>query len=104
MTTTGRLRKLIGRGQLLLVPFTYDGFTARIAQEVGFEAVYMSGFGTSMSKGMPDVGLLTQTEMIQNASIDCFTVSGLIHVSLSERFRGQLLAGVLDSLPASTTS
>ena len=68
MTTTGRLRKLIGRGQLLLVPFTYDGFTARIAQEVGFEAVYMSGFGTSMSKGMPDVGLLTQTEMIQNAA------------------------------------
>jgi 2-methylisocitrate lyase-like PEP mutase family enzyme len=51
-----------------LAPFTYDGFTARIAEEAGFDTVYMSGFGTSMSKGMPDVGLLSQTEMVQNAA------------------------------------
>ncbi len=65
---TTKLRELLARPETLLAPFTYDGFTARIAEESGFEAVYMSGFGTSMSKGMPDVGLLTQTEMIQNAA------------------------------------
>jgi len=66
---------LLARPQTLLAPFTYDGFTARIAEEAGFEAVYMSGFGTSMSKGMPDVGLLTQTEMVQNATYIVESVS-----------------------------
>ena len=68
MRMTTRLRELLSAEGMLLAPFTYDGFTARIAQEAGFDAVYMSGFGTSMSKGLPDVGLLTQTEMAQNAA------------------------------------
>ena len=66
--STTRLRELLAQPGTLLAPFTYDGFTARIAEEAGFDAVYMSGFGTSMSKGMPDVGLLSQTEMVQNAA------------------------------------
>ncbi len=68
MRTTTRLRELLTGERMLLAPFTYDGFTARIAQEAGFDAVYMSGFATSMSRGLPDVGLLTQTEMVQNAA------------------------------------
>ena len=68
MRTTTRLRELLSGERMLLAPFTYDGFTARIAQEAGFDAVYMSGFATSMSRGLPDVGLLTQTEMVQNAA------------------------------------
>ena len=68
MRTTTRLRELLSGERMLLAPFTYDGFTARIAQEAGFDAVYMSGFATSMSRGLPDVGLLTQTEMAQNAA------------------------------------
>jgi 2-methylisocitrate lyase-like PEP mutase family enzyme len=74
-TATERLRELLAGPQTLLAPFTYDGFTARVAEEAGFEAVYMSGFGTSMSKGMPDVGLLTLTEMVQNASYIAEAVS-----------------------------
>lgn len=66
--TTTRFRELLAQPGTLLAPFTYDGFTARIAEEAGFDAVYMSGFGTSMSKGIPDVGLLSQTEMVQNAA------------------------------------
>jgi 2-methylisocitrate lyase-like PEP mutase family enzyme len=73
--TTRKLRDLLARPETLLAPFTYDGFTARIAQEAGFDAVYMSGFGTSMSKGMPDVGLLSQTEMVQNAAYITAAVS-----------------------------
>lgn len=68
MRATTRLRELLAGEGMLLAPFVYDGFTARIAEEAGFDAVYMSGFATSMSRGLPDVGLLTQTEMTQNAS------------------------------------
>lgn len=69
MRATTRLRELLAGEGMLLAPFVYDGFTARIAEEAGFDAVYMSGFATSMSRGLPDVGLLTQTEMTQNAAM-----------------------------------
>ena len=61
------LRHLLAQDRLILAPFTYDAFTAKIGESAGFECVYMSGFGTSMSRGFPDMGLLTQTEMVQNA-------------------------------------
>lgn len=69
MGAAARLRELLAGDGMLLAPFVYDGFTARIAEEAGFDAVYMSGFATSMSRGLPDVGLLTQTEMTQNAAV-----------------------------------
>lgn len=69
MRATARLRELLASEGMLLAPFVYDGFTARIAEEAGFDAAYMSGFATSMSRGLPDVGLLTQTEMTQNAAV-----------------------------------
>jgi len=68
MKATAQLRELLKGDQVLLAPFTYDAFAARVGQEVGFKAIYMSGFGVSMSKGVPDIGLLTQTEMIENAT------------------------------------
>jgi 2-methylisocitrate lyase-like PEP mutase family enzyme len=46
----------------------YDALGARLVEEVGFDAVYMTGFGTAASRlGRPDVGLLTMTEMVDNA-------------------------------------
>jgi 2-methylisocitrate lyase-like PEP mutase family enzyme len=44
-----------------------NGLHARIAESVGFDAVYMTGAGTAAEKGFPDVGLLTMTEMVANA-------------------------------------
>lgn len=69
MGAAARLRELLAGDAMLLAPFVYDGFTARIAEDAGFDAVYMSGFATSMSMGLPDVGLLTQTEMTRNAAV-----------------------------------
>jgi len=68
MNRTTALRTLLSGDQVLLAPFTYDAFAARIGEEVGFNAIYMSGFGVSMSKGVPDIGLITQTEMIESAT------------------------------------
>ena len=50
----------------VVAPFVYDGLTAKLAQAAGFEAVYMTGFGTAAARGFPDLGLLTMTEMVAN--------------------------------------
>jgi len=52
----------------VLAPGCYDALGARLVEEAGFEAVYMTGFGTSAGRlGRPDVGLLTMSEMVDNA-------------------------------------
>jgi 2,3-dimethylmalate lyase len=52
----------------VLAPGAYDALSARLVEGAGFEAVYMTGFGTSASLlGRPDIGLLTFSEMVDNA-------------------------------------
>jgi len=59
---------LAGRRPFILAPGVYDGLTAKIAGSIGFDALYMTGFGTAASLGMPDVGLATLTEMAANVA------------------------------------
>jgi len=66
MEATARLRELINGSEMLVAPFVYDGLQAKIAERTGFNAVYMTGFGTAAARGFPDLGLLTMTEMVQN--------------------------------------
>ena len=66
---TTRLRGLLARPGCVIAPGAADGLMARMLARIGFEAVYMTGFGTSLTRlGMSDVGLLTATEMLDNAS------------------------------------
>jgi carboxyvinyl-carboxyphosphonate phosphorylmutase len=63
-----RLRKLIAGRETIVAPGAYDALTARIIEQAGFPAVYMTGFGTTASLlGRPDVGLLTMSEMVDHA-------------------------------------
>jgi len=63
-----RLRKRLREKEILVAPGAHDVLTARIIEMTGFDAVYMTGYGTSASLiGQPDVGLLTQTEMFERA-------------------------------------
>jgi len=63
-----RLRELLDSGQTIVAPGAFDPLAARLVEEAGFTAVYMTGFGTSAALlGRPDVGLLTMTEMADNA-------------------------------------
>jgi 2-methylisocitrate lyase-like PEP mutase family enzyme len=63
-----RLRSLLERDEALLCPGVHDPLTAAVADDVGFEAIYMTGYGTSLSKtGYPDAGLVTMPEMVENA-------------------------------------
>jgi 2-methylisocitrate lyase-like PEP mutase family enzyme len=60
--------------KMVIAPGAYDGISARLIAEAGFEAIYMTGAGTSASKiGQPDLGLITLTEMVANAAaiVEC---------------------------------
>jgi carboxyvinyl-carboxyphosphonate phosphorylmutase len=63
-----RLAELLRSREPVLAPGAYDALTARLIEQAGFPAVYMTGFGTSASLlGRPDVGLLTMSQMVDNA-------------------------------------
>jgi len=63
-----KLRELMEKKDIILAPGAYDALSARIIEAVGFDVVYMTGFGTAASLlGYPDVGLLTMSEMVDNA-------------------------------------
>jgi carboxyvinyl-carboxyphosphonate phosphorylmutase len=63
-----RLAELLRAHEPILAPGAYDALTARLIEQAGFPAVYMTGFGTSASLlGRPDVGLLTMSQMVENA-------------------------------------
>jgi 2-methylisocitrate lyase-like PEP mutase family enzyme len=51
-----RLRQALAGPGTLLAPFVYDGMQARLAEAAGFEAVYMTGFGTAAARGLPELG------------------------------------------------
>ena len=62
-----RLRELLNAPEPLVAPGSYDALSARLVEAAGFNAVYMSGYGTTASLlGRPDVGLLGQAEMTDN--------------------------------------
>ena len=63
-----RLRTLMREAAPLIVPGCFNAMSARVLEQAGFEAVYMSGYGSSLSvTGLPDAGLMTLTEMSENA-------------------------------------
>ena len=65
---TTRLRALLASPGLLMAPGVADSLHARLVALAGFDALYMTGAGTAVSRlGMPDVGLLTVSEMVDNA-------------------------------------
>ena len=68
MNYAQEFRKLLTREKTILVPGSYDAFSAKILKQAGFEAIYMTGSGLTASlTGMPDVGILTMTEMVGQA-------------------------------------
>lgn len=64
--TARRLRAMLNSPEMVVAPFVFDAFQARLAQTAGFHTVYMTGFGTAAARGFPDVGLLTMAEMVEN--------------------------------------
>ncbi len=60
----------------LIIPGVYDAIGAKIAEKIGFEAMFQTGFGTSATLlGMPDYGFIGATETLDNARRICNAVS-----------------------------
>ena len=60
----------------LVIPGVYDAIGAKIAQKVGFEAMFQTGYGTSATLfGMPDYGFIGATETTENARRICRAVT-----------------------------
>lgn len=68
-SSRSQLRECLARPTMLIVPGAYDAIGARLIEQAGFEAVYMTGAGTSAARGYPDFGLLTMSEMVENAAV-----------------------------------
>lgn len=69
MKKTTRLRQLLNSKEILVAPGAHDTLTARIIENAGFNAVYMTGYGQAASVlGKPDVGLMSMTEMLDRAA------------------------------------
>jgi 2-methylisocitrate lyase-like PEP mutase family enzyme len=63
-----RLRDLLAGPGPVVAPGAYDAMSARLIEQAGFDVVYMTGFGTTAAlTGRADVGLLSLTEMVDNA-------------------------------------
>src|ERR1700740_477544 len=60
-----RMKELIARRGYTMVPGAYDALTARLVEQAGFEAVYLTGGGYSRANGYPDLGLLTLSENVR---------------------------------------
>lgn len=63
-----RLRALIARGDLLTMPCCFDGLSAKLIEQAGFEVTFLSGFGASAARlGAPDTGLMSYAEVLDQA-------------------------------------
>jgi 2-methylisocitrate lyase-like PEP mutase family enzyme len=79
MKNTTKLRQLLKENKTLVTAGVHDALGARILQDTGFQLAYMSGNATSASRlGKPDIGIMTMTEMIDNARY----IAGAIDIPL----------------------
>lgn len=70
--TARMIRDLLNSGETVNMPGVFDAMSARIATEVGFEVLFISGYSVSATRlGMPDFGYLTQTEITEAAQAVC---------------------------------
>jgi len=67
MNPSNALRAALKGGKLIVAPGAYDCISARLIEQAGFPAVYMSGGCSAMMLGYPDYGLVTMSEMADNA-------------------------------------
>ena len=66
-----KLKKALAGQGLIVTPGVYDMISARIADGLGFSALYMTGFGVSATLGLPDAGLASYTEMVERVQQIC---------------------------------
>jgi 2-methylisocitrate lyase-like PEP mutase family enzyme len=76
MSPATRLRELLAAPEILVMPGCYDAISARLIERAGFKTTFMGGFAVSASRiGMPDTGLISYAEMVDQGNNICSAVS-----------------------------
>jgi len=76
-SSTDTLRQLLKGNELVCFPTCFDALSARLTRDAGFPMSFMSGFAVAATRlGMPDTGLLTFTEMLDQLRNICNAVPG----------------------------
>jgi carboxyvinyl-carboxyphosphonate phosphorylmutase len=70
-----RFRELIAAPEILVLPGAWDGLSALLVEQAGFQGVYITGGGIARSSGVPDIGLITMSEQIARVKMICDAVS-----------------------------
>jgi methylisocitrate lyase len=87
MTPAQRFRALVADPEILQMPACHDGLSAKVLEQAGFQAIAAAGFGLSGSLlGMPDIGLLSGREMIDQYRNLCAAVSIPVFVDIDTGF------------------
>ncbi len=73
---TSKLRALLERQQILTMPGCHDAISAKLIEQAGFEVAFMSGFAVAGARlAMPDTGLISYGEMVEQGRLICNAVS-----------------------------
>src|SRR6187431_850361 len=76
MTSADRLRTLLARDTILIMPGCHDAMSARLIEAAGFEIGFMSGFAVSADRlGLPDAGLISYGELVDQGTNICRAVT-----------------------------
>ncbi len=77
MTTPARrLRQLLAEPSIIVMPSCFDALSAKLIERAGFQATFMGGFAVSAARlGMPDTGLISYSEMVDQGRNICSAVS-----------------------------
>lgn len=93
MTSPAQLRKLLNEG-LVVAPGVFNAITAKLVERCGFQSAYLSGAGlTNAMAGLPDIGLLTMTELSQQTGLITSVVTIPLIVDADTGFGGPLGVG-----------
>jgi 2-methylisocitrate lyase-like PEP mutase family enzyme len=75
-TPADKLRALLAQPELLLMPCCFDALSAKLIEQAGFPLTFMSGFAVSAARlGLPDTGLISYGEMVEQGRTICGAVS-----------------------------
>ncbi len=76
LSSAEKLRQLLHQPGLLAMPGCHDALSAKLCEQAGFETAFMSGFAVSASRlGLPDTGLISYAELLNQAQNICQAVS-----------------------------
>ncbi len=66
-----KLREILKNEECTVMPCVYDGLSAKMVENAGFDLTFMTGFGVAAARGLPDLGLLSMGEIVEQAQIIC---------------------------------